>query len=186
MWKTRVTELLGIDLPIIGGALQWLSRASLVASISNAEGLGVLASASFSSPEELREEIRSVRRMTDRPFAVNINLFPTMRPFPIVLLLRSEGAPMRALRNQTAQEILEMEARGASLEELLPKLSGLRGEAAYEKGDVNGGVFPCGQAAGLVKEVLPGKRGPRDMSSAPPGGSTLVSSASGSARIIPP
>lgn len=61
MWNTRVTELVGIEVPIIGGALQWLSRAGLAAAVSNAGGLGVLASANFASPEDLRKEIRLTR-----------------------------------------------------------------------------------------------------------------------------
>jgi NAD(P)H-dependent flavin oxidoreductase YrpB (nitropropane dioxygenase family) len=80
MWKTRVTELLGIELPIIGGAMQWLNRAAFVAAVSNAGGLGIITSASFSSEDELKAEIRKTRELTDRPFAVNINLFPSMRP----------------------------------------------------------------------------------------------------------
>ena len=83
MWKTRVTDLLGIELPIIGGAMQWISRAPFVASISNAGGLGIITSATFSSGEELKAEIRRTRELTSKPFAVNINLFPSMRPFSV-------------------------------------------------------------------------------------------------------
>lgn len=74
-----------------------------------------------------------------------------------VLLLRSKGTPLRAMKNKAAEEIIQMEARGVSLEELLPKLSGMRGKGAYEGGDVNGGIFPCGQAAGLIRDVIPVK-----------------------------
>lgn len=82
MLRTRVTELLGIEHPIIGGGMQWLSRAELVAAISNAGGLGVLVSAPFSDPEGLREEIRRTRQLTDKPFGVNLSLFPSTRPLP--------------------------------------------------------------------------------------------------------
>lgn len=87
MWKTRVTDLLGIELPIIGGAMQWISRAPFVAAVSNAGGLGIITSATFSSGEDLRAEIQKTRELTDKPFAVNINLFPSMRPFSVEEML---------------------------------------------------------------------------------------------------
>jgi nitronate monooxygenase len=83
MFKTRVTELLGIEHPIIGGTMQALSRAEFVAAQANAGILGVLASASFQSKEELREEIRKTRSLTDKPFGVNINLLPMLMPVNI-------------------------------------------------------------------------------------------------------
>ena len=78
--KTRITELLGIKYPIIQGALQLLARAELASAVSNAGGLGVIAAASFTNAEELREEIRKTKSLTDQPFAVNFSLMPTQRP----------------------------------------------------------------------------------------------------------
>ncbi len=80
MFKTWVTEELGIEYPIIQGAMHWLSRAELVAAVSNAGGLGIITAASFSSTEELREEIRKTKTLTDKPFAVNFTIMPTRRP----------------------------------------------------------------------------------------------------------
>jgi len=79
MLKTRITELFGIEYPIIGGGMLWLSRAELVASISNAGGLGIISSATFESPSELREEIKKTKGLTDKPFGVNIPFIPTIR-----------------------------------------------------------------------------------------------------------
>jgi len=79
MLKTRITELFGIDYPIIGGGMLWLSRAELVASISNAGGLGIISSATFQSPSDLRDEIRKTKSLTDKPFGVNIPFIPTIR-----------------------------------------------------------------------------------------------------------
>lgn len=78
--NTRITELFGIERPILSGAMQWLAKAELVAAVSNAGGLGVMASASFATAEELREEIRKCRALTDRPFAVNLTLMPSLAP----------------------------------------------------------------------------------------------------------
>jgi NAD(P)H-dependent flavin oxidoreductase YrpB (nitropropane dioxygenase family) len=80
MFKTRITELFGIKYPIIAGGMHLLSRAELVAAVSNAGGLGILASTTFETKEELREEIRKTKSLTDKPFGVNLNLFPMMRP----------------------------------------------------------------------------------------------------------
>ena len=80
MFKTRITELLGIEYPIIGGTMMDLALAELVAAISNAGALGIIASAIFKDPELFREEIKKTKGLTDKPFAVNINLFPMLMP----------------------------------------------------------------------------------------------------------
>ncbi len=80
MFKTRITELLGIQYPIIGGTMMDITLAPFVAAISNAGALGIIASAVFKDPEKLRLEIRKTRELTDKPFAVNINLFPQLMP----------------------------------------------------------------------------------------------------------
>lgn len=71
MWKTRVTELFGIDYPIVQGGLAYLAYADLAAAVSEAGGLGQITAMSLSSPEALKKEIRRVRSMTDKPFGVN-------------------------------------------------------------------------------------------------------------------
>ena len=78
--NTRITEMLGIERPILSGAMQWLAKAELVAAVSNAGGLGVMSSATFPNAEELRAEIRKCRELTDRPFAVNLTLMPSLAP----------------------------------------------------------------------------------------------------------
>ena len=78
--NTRITEMLGIDRPILSGAMQWLAKAELVAAVSNAGGLGVMSSATFRTDEELRAEIRKCRELTDKPFAVNLTLMPSLAP----------------------------------------------------------------------------------------------------------
>ncbi len=80
MFSTRITEMFGIQYPIIVGTMAHLARAEMVAAASNAGALGVLASTIFPTREDFRKEIRRLKDMTDRPFAVNLNLFPAMRP----------------------------------------------------------------------------------------------------------
>lgn len=78
--KTRVTEMLGIEYPILQGCMQWFATADLAAAVSNAGGLGIISSATFRTPEDLRVEIRRCKEMTDKPFAVNLSLFPSLNP----------------------------------------------------------------------------------------------------------
>ncbi|MCL0038030.1 nitronate monooxygenase [Thermodesulfovibrionales bacterium] len=80
MFKTRITELFDIELPIIQGGMLWLSRAELVAAVSNAGGLGILSAATFANKEELKDEIQKTRSLTSKPIGVNIPLFPAIRP----------------------------------------------------------------------------------------------------------
>ena len=80
MFRTRITEMLGIRYPLVGGTMMWISTSEFVAAISNAGGLGILASAMYESREAFADAIDRVRGLTDKPFAVNLNLFPMIRP----------------------------------------------------------------------------------------------------------
>ena len=71
--KTEVTELLGIEYPIIQGGMAWVAEYHLAAGVSNAGGLGLIGAASAPA-EWVREQIRSARKLTDGPFGVNIML----------------------------------------------------------------------------------------------------------------
>lgn len=80
MFQTKMTEMLGVRYPIVGGTMMHISTAEFVAAISNAGGLGILASAIYPSREAFGEALDQLLDLTDRPFAVNLNLFPMMRP----------------------------------------------------------------------------------------------------------
>lgn len=297
MIRTRVTELLGVEYPVIQGGMMWLSDASFAAAVSNAGGLGVITAMSFPDKEALKKEVRRCRDLTDKPFGVNVSMLPTLMPvdraqecfdvvveekvpavetagrnpqayiknlkeagvkiihkvpalrfaetaqrigvdavtmvgfecaghpgldevtsliliqkaskelsIPIIagggfcdarglvaalalgaegilmgtrfflthecwvhsrikkvllqaterdtiMVGRSTGYPSRLLRNKPAEKALEMEQKGASLEELITVMSGSLGRKAYLDGDVDAGVIPCGQALGLIDEV---------------------------------
>ena len=296
MFKTKITEMLGIKYPIVQGTLQWLSRAELVSAVSNAGGLGVISSLSFATPKELQHEIKKTKSMTDKPFAVNITLLPTTQPinyeeyiiatieegvniietagrspepymklfkdaktkvlhkctrikdartaerigadavsivsfeggghpgmedvtslvripmavdaveipviagggiadargFVAALALGAEGILMgtrflaskecnahpkikerllqasetdtimiersiknaaRVLKTGFSQKVLEMEEKGATLEELLPMITGQRGKQAFDGGDIDAGIIHCGQTVGLVNDI---------------------------------
>jgi len=80
MFETWVTKELGIDYPVVQGAMQWLARAELASAVANAGGLGIITAGSFATAQELRQEIRKTKSLTDKPFAVNFTLMPTKRP----------------------------------------------------------------------------------------------------------
>ncbi|MGN1146596.1 MAG: nitronate monooxygenase, partial [Acetatifactor sp.] len=71
--KTRITELLGIEYPIIQGGMAWVAEYHLAAAVANAGGLGLIGAAS-APPEVVREQIRKARELTDKPFGVNVML----------------------------------------------------------------------------------------------------------------
>jgi NAD(P)H-dependent flavin oxidoreductase YrpB (nitropropane dioxygenase family) len=97
MFKTRITELLGIEHPIVGGCMMHISGPEFVAAISNAGALGMMASAMFPTQEDFRQAVRQVKSMTNKPFGVNLSLFPALRPIDnelYVKVILEEGIPV--------------------------------------------------------------------------------------------
>jgi len=78
--KTRITEMLGIEHPIIQGGMHFVGFAELAAAVSNAGGLGIITGLTQGTPEKLAAEIARCRTMTDKPFGVNITFLPTLTP----------------------------------------------------------------------------------------------------------
>lgn len=92
--KTKVTELLGIKYPILGGTMMDLSMAPFVTAISEAGALGIIASAIYKDHDQFRDDLKAVKDGTDKPFAVNINLFPMMQRldnFKYLEIMADEG-----------------------------------------------------------------------------------------------
>jgi len=81
-FKTRFTELVGIDYPVVQGGMMWVGRAELAAAVSNAGGLGILTALTQPTPDALREEIERCRSMTRKPFGVNLTILPSVKPPP--------------------------------------------------------------------------------------------------------
>lgn len=294
--RTRITELLKIQYPIICGGMFRVGRAPLAAAVSEAGGLGIITSATFETAKDLRREIRAAVELTKKPIGININLFPSVREMPnetyidvlleegirivetsgrspepymklfkdngvvvihkvpgvryaktaekvgcdavtvvgfetgghpgmedvghivlvpqavdavkipvlagggiadgrglaaalalgaegvvmgtrfmatrespvhenvkrwmlqaseldTALIQKSIGSASRVARNAVALEVMEAEKRGATLEELLPLITGARAERVYNDGDVNAGVWSCGQSVGFIRDI---------------------------------
>ena len=82
MIKTRITELLGIQHPIVQGGMMWVGTADMAAAVSNAGGLGIITALTQPNPDALRREIERCRTLTDKPFGVNITILPSINPPP--------------------------------------------------------------------------------------------------------
>ncbi|HIF05487.1 MAG TPA: nitronate monooxygenase [Gemmatimonadetes bacterium] len=80
--KTRITELFGIEHPIIQGGMHYVGYAELVAAVSNAGGLGIVTALTQPTPQDLEKEIARCRDMTDKPFGVNLTILPTFKDVP--------------------------------------------------------------------------------------------------------
>ena len=76
--KTQITELFGIQHPIIQGGMHFVGLAEMAAAVSNAGGLGIITALTQGTPEKLESEIARCRAMTDKPFGVNMTFLPTL------------------------------------------------------------------------------------------------------------
>ena len=118
--KTRITELLGIRYPIIQGAMSWVSFPPLVAAVSNAGGLGILGAA-FMKPDQLRENIRQIKDMTDKPFGVNFmpdnpevdSLLDVILEEKVAVCSYGRGNPKRVIERTRAVGILNIPTMGS-------------------------------------------------------------------------
>jgi nitronate monooxygenase len=78
--KTRITELFGIEHPIIQGGMHFVGLAELASAVSNAGGLGLITGLTQRTPEDLAKEIARCRTMTNKPFGVNLTFLPSVTP----------------------------------------------------------------------------------------------------------
>lgn len=81
-FRTRFTEIFGIEHPIVCGGMTAVGKAPLIAAVANAGALGFLSALTQPTPEELIREIQRTRDLTDKPFGVNLTMLPTINPVP--------------------------------------------------------------------------------------------------------
>ncbi|MCX5907656.1 MAG: nitronate monooxygenase [Deltaproteobacteria bacterium] len=118
--KTRITEMLGIKYPIIQGAMSWVSFPPLVAAVSNAGGLGILGAA-FMKPDMLRDNIRQIKTMTDKPFGVNFmpdnpeveDLLDVILEEKAAVCSYGRGNPKKVIERTKAAGILSIPTMGS-------------------------------------------------------------------------
>jgi len=110
--KTRITELFGIEHPIIQGGMHFVGLAPLASAVANAGGLGMITALTLKTPELLAREIARCKELTDRPFGVNLTFLPAFKepPYPEYIAAIVEGG------------IKAVETAGRSPEKYLPAL----------------------------------------------------------------
>lgn len=110
--KTRITELFGIEHPIIQGGMHYVGFAELAAAVSEAGGLGIITGLTQKTPEDLDKEIKKAKDMTDKPIGVNLTFLPafTAPPYPEYIDAIIENG------------IKAVETAGRNPEEHLPKM----------------------------------------------------------------
>lgn len=110
--KTRITEIFGIKYPIVQGGLAYLAYAELAAAVSNAGGLGQITAATLGTPERLREEIRKVRTLTNKPFGVNL------------AIARHDGQYKELLEVAIEEKVPAMSITGANPQPVFERIKG--------------------------------------------------------------
>jgi nitronate monooxygenase len=80
--KTRITEMFGVETPIVMGGMTGVGYGDLVAAVANAGALGFIVAHLFPTAEALHAEIKRTRELTDKPFGVNLTLLPSLNPIP--------------------------------------------------------------------------------------------------------
>ena len=107
--KTKITELFGIEHPIIQGGMHHVGFAELAAAVSNAGGLGTITGLTQGTPEKLANEIARCQDMTDKPFAVNLTFLPSLTPpdYPgLVKVIVDAGVPVVETAGRNPAEYL--------------------------------------------------------------------------------
>ncbi|WP_088005818.1 NAD(P)H-dependent flavin oxidoreductase [Indiicoccus explosivorum] len=133
-FNTRITELLGIRYPIVQGGLAYLAYADLAAAVSNAGGLGQITAMSLGNPDELREEIRKVRSLTDKPFGVNFAIGEHGRRFDHMLdVAIEENVPVVSMTGGNPTPIFE-QLEGTDIRKLVLVAARRQAEKAEQLG----------------------------------------------------
>jgi nitronate monooxygenase len=136
--KTRITEALGIRLPIVQGGMQWVGTAEMASAVSNAGGLGTLGALTQPTPEDLGREIERCRTLTDKPFGVNVTMLRTMNAPPydrIFDVIVAHGIRIVETAGNVPVEVFER-LRGAGIT-IIHKCTSVRHALTAEKRGVD-------------------------------------------------
>ncbi|MDD3717588.1 MAG: nitronate monooxygenase family protein [Actinomycetota bacterium] len=156
MFRTRITELFGIEYPVLGGCMQWITGPEFTAAVSNAGALGIMSSAMFPTQEEFRAALRRLKGLTDRSFAVNLNLFPALRPidnrlYAEVILEEGGVAAVETSGHRPPEDIVAM-LKGGGLK-LMHKCVNVRHALSAQKAGVDAVTLFGYEGGGHIGDV---------------------------------
>ena len=154
MFQTRITQLFGIKYPIIQGGLHWLATAQLASAVSEAGGLGLISSLSFPDREALRNEIRQMKKMTPKPFGVNLSMLPELtkgdRTDEILQTIIDEGVPVVETSGRSPEPFIQrLQKEGIKLIHKVPSVRFARKAESIGADAVTLVGFECGGHPGM-------------------------------------
>ncbi len=143
--RTRVAEMLGVDYPIIQAPMGWIARAQLASAVSEAGGLGIIETSS-GELDNVREEIRKMRDLTDKPFGVNIAQMFVQDPSIVDFVVEQGVKFVTTSAGDPRKYTATLKAAGLTVFHVVPNLKGALG--AVEAG-VDGLVVEGGEGGGF-------------------------------------
>lgn len=154
MFNTRLTQLLGIQYPIIQGGLQWLATAQLASAVSEAGGLGIISSLSFPDRDVLRKEIRRMKELTKKPFGVNLSMLPELtkgdRTEEILEIILEEKVPVVETSGRSPEPFIQsLKREGIKLIHKVPSARFARKAESIGADAVTLVGFECGGHPGM-------------------------------------
>jgi enoyl-[acyl-carrier protein] reductase II len=151
--RTRVTELLGVDYPIVQAPMGWIARSQLASAVSNAGGLGIIETSS-GELDNVRDEIRKMRDLTDKPFGVNIAQAFVRDPAIVDFVVDQDVRFVTTSAGDPTKYTAQLKAAGLTVFHVVPTLAAaLKAVAA----GVDGLVVEGGEGGGF--------KNPRDVAS---------------------
>ena len=118
----RICEMLGVKYPIFSGGMAHVARAPLVAAVSEAGGLGIIGAGGM-SPEDLEREIAEVRRLTDKPFGVNLMLMDPNVPEQVEVVVRERVALVTTGAGSPAKYMDKLKSAGIKVFPVIPAVN---------------------------------------------------------------
>ena len=154
MFQTRITQLFGIKYPVIQGGLHWLATARLASAVSEAGGLGLISSLSFPDQEALRNEIRQMKKMTQKPFGVNLSMLPELtkgdQTDEILQTIIDEGVPVVETSGRSPEPFIQrLKKEGIKLIHKVPSVRFARKAESIGADAVTLVGFECGGHPGM-------------------------------------
>src|SRR5581483_7464184 len=144
-FKNRITEMLGIEYPIIQAPMGWIARAQLASAVSNAGAMGIIETSS-GELGEIRDEIRKMRELTDKPFGVNIAQAFVRDPGIVKFVIEQNVRFVTTSAGDPRKYCRELKAAGLTVFHVVPTLAAAL--KAVEAG-VDGLVVEGGEGGGF-------------------------------------